>query len=85
MLAWEGLGCQLYSNAVVASVTKDFKFCDKSTKAVVGCHIGVTSITYYPKIKTVSCHWLIKPDNLVRLRFAAIYYLTSSVTIFYVG
>ena len=26
MLVWERIGCQLYSNAVVSSVTKDFKF-----------------------------------------------------------
>ena len=26
MLVWEIIGCQLHSNAVVASVTKDFKF-----------------------------------------------------------
>ena len=26
MLVWQSLGCQFYSNAVVASVTKDFKF-----------------------------------------------------------
>ena len=26
MLVWQSLGCQLHSNAVVASVTKDFKF-----------------------------------------------------------
>ena len=25
MLVWERIGCQLHSNAVVASVTKDFK------------------------------------------------------------
>ena len=26
MLVWQSLGCELHSNAVVASVTKDFKF-----------------------------------------------------------
>ena len=26
MLVWQSLGCQLHSNTVVASVTKDFKF-----------------------------------------------------------
>ena len=26
MLVWQSLECQLHSNAVVASVTKDFKF-----------------------------------------------------------
>ena len=26
MLVWKIFGCQLHSNAVVASVTKDFKF-----------------------------------------------------------
>ena len=26
MLVWERFGCQVHSNAVVASVTKDFKF-----------------------------------------------------------
>ena len=26
MLVWQSLGCQLHSKAVVASVTKDFKF-----------------------------------------------------------
>ena len=26
MLVWQSLGCQVHSNAVVASVTKDFKF-----------------------------------------------------------
>ena len=26
MLVWQSLGCQLNSNAVIASVTKDFKF-----------------------------------------------------------
>ena len=26
MLAWQSLGCQLRSNEVVASVTKDFRF-----------------------------------------------------------
>ena len=26
MLVWQSLGCQLHSNAVVASVMKDFKF-----------------------------------------------------------
>ena len=26
MVVWERIGCQLHSNAVVASVTKDFKF-----------------------------------------------------------
>ena len=26
MLVWERIGCQLHSNGVVASVTKDFKF-----------------------------------------------------------
>ena len=54
ILVWEQFGCQLHSNEVVASVTKDFYVCD-SIEAVLGCHIGVTLITYYPKIKTVSC------------------------------
>ena len=54
MLVWERLGCKLHSNAVVASVTKDFKFV--CTEADLGCHIGVTFITYYPKIKTVRFH-----------------------------
>ena len=26
MLVWERIGCQLHSNAVVTSSTKDFKF-----------------------------------------------------------
>ena len=26
MLVWERIGCQLHYNAVVVSVTKDFKF-----------------------------------------------------------
>ena len=26
MLVWERIGCELYSDTVVASVTKDFKF-----------------------------------------------------------
>ena len=50
MLVWQSLGCQLHSNAVVASVTKDFKLVI-STEAVLGCHIGVTLLTYYLKIK----------------------------------
>ena len=52
ILVWEIFGRQLHSNAVVVSVAKDFK---SVTEAVLGCHIGVTSITYSPKIKTVSC------------------------------
>ena len=52
MLVWQRFGCQLHSNAVVASVMKDFKFVKQSTEAVLGCHIGATSITYYPKIKS---------------------------------
>ena len=49
MLGWQRLGYQLHSNAVVASVTKDFKFVTRVPST--GCHIGVTLITYYPKIK----------------------------------
>ena len=26
MIVWERFGCQLHSNAVIASVAKDFKF-----------------------------------------------------------
>ena len=168
MLVWERIGCQLHSNAVVASVTKNFKFVteywssprmrgstigeggdttisspERSPKQplpgmrlhdplhgrqacpefiasdqelvkyvsgrgyfravpsqngdkyvtspppppiveLVGCHIGVTLTTYYPTIKQWVFNWLMKPDNLVRLNFAAVY-LTSNVTIFYVG
>ena len=51
MLVWQSLGCQLHSNnAVVASVSKDFKFVT-DTEAVLECHIGVTLMTCYPKTK----------------------------------
>ena len=51
MLVWQSLGCQLHSNAVVASVTNDFRFVT-STEAVLGCHIiDVTLLTDYLKIK----------------------------------
>ena len=50
MLVWQSLGCQLHSNAVVASVAKGFKFVTES-EAVLGCHIGLTLVTYYLKIK----------------------------------
>ena len=49
MLVWETVGCQLYSNAVVASVMKDLKFVTEYLST--GCYIGVRLITYYPKIK----------------------------------
>ena len=32
MLVWQSLGCQLHSNAVAASVTKDFKFMTRVLK-----------------------------------------------------
>ena len=32
MLVWERIGYQLHSNAVVASVTKDFKFVNRVLK-----------------------------------------------------
>ena len=40
MLVWERIGCQLYSNAVVASVTKNFKFVTRVLKQSYRCNIN---------------------------------------------
>ena len=43
ILVWERLGCQLHSNAVVVSVTKDFKFVTKywsSPRMLHRCNIN---------------------------------------------
>ena len=59
----ERIGCQLHSNAVVASVTKDFMSMREYWSSP-RMPYSVTSIMYYPKIKQWAVNWLIEPYNL---------------------